>query len=304
MTKFYPTAQEAIQSSGEPSRLSQSVRDLGFTGLPITLDELLKLQETIASTQTGSGSSRVNYPPVIVSCAHCQSVGIRTAAEALKAVRRGLNETFCSNKCWGEAQNLRRYGERTCTQCGGPAPKATSLGAHKTPYCSKTCMEQTKAEEYEARNLAKLKPCPRCNAMFIPKVPNQAYCGKDCADRDHSGRMLGENNPRWNGGMFKQRTKPHNARRYREMRPLILKRDGNCCVLCQSKEPLNVHHIDENPLNNRSTNLVTLCWDCHMKAHFSDQKEAMFSQLKTLAETPMSTTFRWRKPSASSPTES
>ncbi len=302
--KFFPTAQEAVASFGEPSRLSPCVQRLGYSGLPITQDELSKLRATIASSSTDGGPKRVNYPPVIVSCAQCQSVGVRTAAEVMKHERRGLTETFCSNQCWSQASNERRYGKRECSQCGGPAPKETSCGMSTRPFCSKTCLEQFKAEEYEARSLAKMKPCPRCNAMFVPATSYQAFCGRDCADRAHSAKMLGAANPRWNGGVFKQRTKPHVARHYREIRPLVLKRDGNRCLLCEGTEKLNVHHIDENPLNNRTVNLATLCWDCHMKVHFSDQKEALSSRLKTLAEAPLSTTYRWKKPSASSRTAS
>lgn len=302
--KFYPTAQEAIASFGEPSRLSPSVQRLGYTGLPITQDELSKLRETIASMSPDGGSKRVNYPPVIVCCAQCKMFGIRQAADVMKHERRGLGDIFCSTQCWGVANNERRFGKRKCVQCGGPAPKATSCGMSTKPFCSEACKEQSRAEEYEARNLAKLRPCQRCNALFIPTVSTQMFCGRDCADRAHSAKMLGETNPRWKGGVFKQRTKPHVARRYREMRPLVLKRDGEKCLLCEGTDRLNVHHIDENPLNNRTTNLATLCWDCHMKVHFSEQKEALSSKLKTLAEMPLSTTYRWKKPNASSRTAS
>lgn len=40
------------------------------------------------------------------------------------------------------------------------------------------------------------------------------------------------------------------------------------CVLCGSKETLNVHHIDGNRKNNDVENLVFLCSICHItKAH-------------------------------------
>ena len=73
-------------------------------------------------------------------------------------------------------------------------------------------------------------------------------------------------------GFLHEHTKKFNRR----LKPLILKRDGNRCVLCESKAlwRLEIHHIE--PLGwkgnldpeyvldlNKTTNLVTLCSPCH-----------------------------------------
>ena len=171
-------------------------------------------------------------------------------------------------------------------------------------FCSTECHEAERQEELDARVLSRLKPCERCNAQFLPPNSESKYCSRDCANRAHSALMLGENNPRWKDGAFKQRTKPHVVRRYREMRPLILKRDGSRCVECGETERLEVHHLDENPLNNTAANLVTVCRPCHEKVHFSPEGAAMSLRLKTHAEMPLSTTSKWKKPKTSSPTAS
>ena len=31
--------------------------------------------------------------------------------------------------------------------------------------------------------------------------------------------------------------------------------------------PLNVHHLDQNPANNSEDNLLILCRDCHLRMH-------------------------------------
>lgn len=59
--------------------------------------------------------------------------------------------------------------------------------------------------------------------------------------------------------------------RYIEWRQTILKRDRKTCVLCGSKEWLQVHHIirwvDDPQLRYDLQNGVTLCIPCHSKHH-------------------------------------
>lgn len=40
------------------------------------------------------------------------------------------------------------------------------------------------------------------------------------------------------------------------------------CETCGSRKKLSVHHLDENPANNDSKNLKTLCNSCHQKWHW------------------------------------
>ncbi|MBD9405430.1 HNH endonuclease [Acidovorax sp. ACV02] len=39
--------------------------------------------------------------------------------------------------------------------------------------------------------------------------------------------------------------------------------DNTCCVCRERGKALQLHHIDENPSNNISTNLAVLCLECH-----------------------------------------
>ena len=292
---------------GAASRLSPLVRKLGFSGCPITMDEFLTLRQTIASMPEASGLKRVNYPPVIVSCARCAKAGIRPACEVVKHERRGLENFYCSADCWGAETNDARFGKRLCARCGEPAPKSLgNFGSQKQGrvFCSLACKDEERQEELEQRIVERMRPCERCQAMFVPHSAATRFCSRPCAERAHSGAMLGANNPRWQNGVAAQRSAPHVTRRYRELRPHILARDGLRCVECSASENLEVHHIDENPLNNRASNLVTLCNPCHKRVHFSDAGGLMSQRLKTYAERPLSMTSRWKKPSASSRTAS
>ena len=62
-------------------------------------------------------------------------------------------------------------------------------------------------------------------------------------------------------GVIKHAT-PKNSRRQSQ------KTAKAACEMCgRSKVRLHVHHRDENPLNNASRNLQTLCGSCHRRSH-------------------------------------
>ena len=45
----------------------------------------------------------------------------------------------------------------------------------------------------------------------------------------------------------------------------IMQRDS--CADCKKQGRMDVHHINENPLDNSLKNLVVLCRSCHLKKH-------------------------------------
>lgn len=53
------------------------------------------------------------------------------------------------------------------------------------------------------------------------------------------------------------------------IRPYILKRDNNKCILCGSIKHLIVHH--KNYDNQNLDNLITLCSKCHRKVHLNKE---------------------------------
>jgi 5-methylcytosine-specific restriction endonuclease McrA len=57
---------------------------------------------------------------------------------------------------------------------------------------------------------------------------------------------------------------------WKEIRKVVLSRDGNNCVMCGSKDSLHVHHITYEHYKNEHNNLsdlITLCKNCHVKVH-------------------------------------
>jgi len=67
----------------------------------------------------------------------------------------------------------------------------------------------------------------------------------------------------------------HYKGKWKQISKWLIARVGRC-VNC-GKTPgrgvvLTVHHIDFNPTNNDSSNLVVLCARCHLKKHATIQK--------------------------------
>lgn len=61
---------------------------------------------------------------------------------------------------------------------------------------------------------------------------------------------------------------PYNRPEYKHKREVILFIFDYSCVLCNHKSAKNnMHHIDEEPLNCDSYNLIVLCKSCHINVH-------------------------------------
>jgi hypothetical protein len=58
---------------------------------------------------------------------------------------------------------------------------------------------------------------------------------------------------------------------FHEIRLKILKRDNYTCQIC-NKKGNQVHHIDYNKQNNKSSNLITLCKKCNIQANYNKIK--------------------------------
>lgn len=53
--------------------------------------------------------------------------------------------------------------------------------------------------------------------------------------------------------------------RFSGLRPAVVERDKNTCQMCfDASRKIVVHHINENPKDNRMDNLICLCKPCHV----------------------------------------
>jgi 5-methylcytosine-specific restriction endonuclease McrA len=81
------------------------------------------------------------------------------------------------------------------------------------------------------------------------------------------------------------RQKPHRQKEFVDKREQIKNRDDYTCQKCYKTEeelevPLCIHHIDNNPDNNETNNLITLCMSCHSallkkNVHFTKESERL-----------------------------
>ena len=65
------------------------------------------------------------------------------------------------------------------------------------------------------------------------------------------------------------------------------------CEICNSTSDLNVHHMDQNPLNDIDSNLLTLCLGCHTVAHtpHAKREKVLFDTVKSITQVMDEETF-------------
>lgn len=118
-------------------------------------------------------------------------------------------------------------------------------------FCTAECMG---ADSRELKPVA----CLTCHTVFQPTGRHRKYCKPACGMKAKIVR------PALERAVDKSR---------REARRKTHRKE---CKVCQRDYRLQVHHIDENPLNNSPANLMVLCFWCHRKAH---QKQAATCQI-------------------------
>lgn len=130
-------------------------------------------------------------------------------------------------------------------------------------FCSKECKSKIKSKKI-------LCNCAHCEAE-IQKTPSEikrsktgnVFCNKSCAaSYNNSHFKTGENNPNYKHGEGTNYTN------------LAFKNYKPFCTMCghTSRATLQVHHIDENRLNNSIENLIILCANCHCEIHYGNTK--------------------------------
>jgi hypothetical protein len=246
----------------QASRLSAIVKQLGYTGSPLTPAEFSKLRETIQSLRTENTPKRLNLPPVTFCCAQCQTNVTKSAADYVKLLTRSVSgNLYCSKTCMGLAT---RTDGRKCVDCG---TRVDWHGVQRCKVCRPKFLKQRSTEFAQARATV----CQVCGKTFAShwKAGAAQTCSRECAAVAHSQRMAGAGNSRYLGAAAKRvsRQMPHNKAAFRYAKLATLDRDAHACKICGETKTLHVHHIDENPLHNSYCNLLTLCVQCHRQVH-------------------------------------
>lgn len=228
---------------------------------------------------------------ILLRCLWCGDEFRKPRYEYNKALRRGHFSFYCC-KPHSQAHHAIKNARR-CEHCDTPMPKKAT-----NRFCGRECITASRNHPEKA--------CTMCGLFFRPKTSRTVYCSRPCADKAHSIRMLGWGNPHYKDGTSYSKW-------FRETRPLIFERDNDACAVCSApfkpitfmrngaptqKSNLIVHHIDENPANNRVENLLLLCATCHLVHHKSTVTPyPWFAEYTRQASESM--TSRWKETATS-----
>lgn len=221
-----------------------------------------------AKGNTGRGQAhrecyaKVRAVKILLRCLWCDIEFLKPRYEYNKALRRGHFSFYCCvehSRAHHAVKNAKH-----CDQCDVPMP-----GRSTRKFCSTQC-------QIDSRDHPE-KPCTVCGLFFRPLSSRTVYCSRPCADKAHSLRMIG-----WGNSNYKDGTSY--SKWFKSTRPLIFERDKDACVACSTpfkpitfmryglpaqRSNLLVHHLDEDPANNRVENLILLCASCHLVHHKS-----------------------------------
>jgi hypothetical protein len=116
--------------------------------------------------------------------------------------------------------------------------------------------------------ISKCRACSKEFAVetYLLKWGRGKFCSRPCKDKipwkmPEDKILRGSKSPSWKGG----RSGRYHAR---NKRPQLEERLGKKCFRCKRTDRrLVVHHVDENILNNKLSNLRLVCYSCHGIIH-------------------------------------
>jgi len=53
----------------------------------------------------------------------------------------------------------------------------------------------------------------------------------------------------------------------KKVRDAVIIQYDHACAVCKKENANQIHHVDNNPANNKMDNLQLLCYDCHLSQH-------------------------------------
>lgn len=191
--------------------------------------------------------------------------------------RNWQSRKLCSPECQHSHTNAvarKKYTpiqwpqSKVCIRCGADF-QVHEGGNMAQKYCDANCQLSAKAEKkaagIEARRVAKI--CEHCGVAFVTSkfsAHKQRYCSLDC-------RMKSRHRQQYIDGSNKSKIRNDSRYDLKALRPKMLERDGNKCVICGSTEKLHAHHWDNSggteQVNNELDNLGTVCDVCHYAIH-------------------------------------
>ncbi len=149
---------------------------------------------------------------------------------------------------------------KECEKCGVEIIKQFPSQLKKIRFC-RECGFREGARQSDRKIIKKCIVCGNEYKVKRSHLNHRLTCSRKCGGKLHSQRMSGENHPRWK--KIKSPTKKYNWIQGRYAHRLVMERYLNREL--DSSEI--VHHINENPKDNRIENLQLLTRAEHFKLH-------------------------------------
>lgn len=133
------------------------------------------------------------------------------------------------------------------------------------------------------------KICPICGKNFETVTwsnkKEKTTCSKSCAN---SFFRSGLDNPNWKDNSYRTTCFYYHKKE---------------CVICGEKKIVEVHHMDENHMNNKPENLVPLCPTHHQYWHSRYKEEIENKIYNYIKEFKMRTTSQYQQQQQINPTD-
>ena len=136
-------------------------------------------------------------------------------------------------------------------------------------YCSAKC-------QHEASRNGKTVSCFICQKKvykslkaLVHSKSGKYFCTKSCQTVWRNSIVyVGKNHPNWKDG----------SHTYRNV--ILRSKIAQICKRCRTRDKriLAVHHIDRDHQNNRTSNLLWLCHNCHFLIHNDVSEEKRFME--------------------------
>jgi mannose-6-phosphate isomerase-like protein (cupin superfamily) len=204
------------------------------------------------------GARKLKYPALTIDCQCC--------GKNFSVPYGERHRMYCDRLCQLKSIEKEKLLIKTsiCLEC-----KEEFNHYSERKYCSITCSASASSRlRIGENNPAFLSDqekekgnCPRCNKIFsytrtnLHKDQKRIYCSLNCSKNGDNRENIIKSN------------KPTYPREFRKIKPIIKNRDGHKCIMCDSNDNLEVHHINYDKQDCGDSNLVTLCKRCHTLTH-------------------------------------
>ena len=163
-----------------------------------------------------------------------------------------------------------RMPDTECKICGNNfyvKPSHKKLGWGK--YCSILCRNKSQFNGKNVNCFSCGKEIYRSLAQQTKSASGKFFCSKSCQTLWRNAYFSGKMHSNWLGGISAYRK--------------ILKRESGepICAHCRLRDEriLSVHHIDRNRHNNKPSNLVWVCFNCHYLIHHDKSFDKRFMKV-------------------------